>query len=271
MPTDLPALITAGNAVNATGIVDNGNGTVSLVGATTPIQTGDIVLQNVGGTGAPCSDCARTIVSRSVANIKIQDVTIEDTGVIGDQIGLVAAGDILTGNLSATQGVGSGKVFLQSTGGNIQVKTITAGTEGIEIDAAGQFRATDVLPFVGYQTALKNYPLADPDLVPFLVAKTGQTEAAVTAAIAASDNFIDQVSVPVPVSIRTIVGPIKIRYAGANTTPIAVANGVSIQGGDARFEVGPSTTVTTGDRFSPKNLANDFANFRRGSFQFAKK
>jgi filamentous hemagglutinin family protein len=259
-PTELPALITAGNTAGAIGVTANADGTVSLVGSSQPIKPGDVALQSLAEFDAfgACTICPNAVLTQADGTIQTQDIQVFYRGVDGGKIALVAGRDLLTGNLQTD--TGNGSVFLRTTGGDIQVKTIVAGTGGIEVDAAGLFRATDVLPTNGYKTVLRRYAETDAQLIPFIVGKTRQPEAAVSDAIANSNNFIGM-RIPTPVSIRTYLGSIKIRYGGASEPPIVVSEGVTLQGGNARFEVGSKRIAVLDETFIPDSPLNNWADF----------
>jgi filamentous hemagglutinin family protein len=259
-PTELPALITAGNTTGAIGVTANADGTVSLVGSSQPIKPGDVALQSLAEIDAFgfCTICPNAVVGQADGTIQTQDIRVFDRGVDAGKIALVAGRDLLTGNLHTD--TGNGSVLLRTTGGDIQVKTIIAGTGGIEVDAADMFRATDVLPTDGYKTVLRQYAGTDARLIPFIVGKTGQTEAVVTDAIANSNNLIGM-RIPTPVSIRTYLGPIKIRYGDASGPPIVVSDGVTLQGGNARFEVGSKRIAVLDETFIPDSPLSNWADF----------
>jgi len=105
--------------------------------------------------------------------------------------------------------------------------------------------------------------------VPFLVNKTGSTTANIVNAIAASSPFTEEVIVNTPVSISTYLGNITIRYAGGGTGT-TLTPGVTLQGGDAPFTIGPNASAGVGDAFTPDNPADNFSTFVTAPFSLVK-
>lgn len=172
-------------------------------------------------------------------------------------------------------------VKLTSTAGDVIVHSInsdsnfsTTLTGDIDITAGKLFKATGTLDilgsfFLGYRTGLENYSEVDSTLVPFLVNRAGATTASVVNTIVNSDRFTEQAIVNTPVSISTFLGNITIRYAGGGTST-TLTPGVTLQGGDAPFTVGPNVFAGAGDAFTPANPANNFSTFIANPFSLVK-
>ncbi|MGA7936005.1 MAG: filamentous hemagglutinin N-terminal domain-containing protein [Kovacikia sp.] len=169
---------------------------------------------------------------------------------------------------------GGGRVRLTSNAGNVTVHSISTAFNGtdsgdIDIAAAGLFRATGVISNF-YADRMDNYAKANPDLIAFLVAKTGDTAANIIAAIESSNPFLVQVSVPSPTSIRTYLGNIRIRYTNAASPPITASPGVTLQGGNAPFVIGPRVVSTGTDAYRPAQPTDNFSTFVANPFSLVK-
>jgi len=172
-------------------------------------------------------------------------------------------------------------VKLTANSGNVTVHSIRTEFGGgsairgdIDITAGGQFRATGTLDAIGlngYATGLKNYVLVDPNLVPFLVNKTGDTKANVEAAIQASNpaSGLQKMYVNTPISISAGIGTIRIRYGGGGPiTPLS--DGVTLEGGNTPFVIGPKVTPNPGDPYLIRDPANDYSTFVTTPFSLNK-
>ena len=173
-------------------------------------------------------------------------------------------------------------VKLTATLGDVVVHSIDSSilfgelSGDIDITAGALFKATGTLDSLGafnlgYSTGLKNYVLVDPNLVPFLVGKTGDTIANVKTAIQNSNpaNFNQKMDVNAPVSIRALIGTITIRYGGGGTlTPLST--GVTVEGGNTPFVIGSNVAAGIGDAYLPGNPADNFATFVANPFRLVK-
>ncbi|MDX2241977.1 MAG: filamentous hemagglutinin N-terminal domain-containing protein [Leptolyngbyaceae cyanobacterium bins.302] len=237
-------------AVNAAGTVFSGIAASGSVGRVT-----------VGTPGNP-----------SVPSIAAEYVDISAPS------GIVVNGPIVTDPGST---VPNGYVRLAATNGDVIVHSISSGQSsipdgpaGIDITAGGLFKATGTLDslgsaYLGYTTRMDNYLQTDPTLLPFLQNQTGDTATNITNAIEASDPFSVEVTVNVPVSLSTYLGPITIRYAGGGAAT-TLANQVVLQGGDAPFTLGPNVAPGAGAAFVPVNPADNFSTFVASPFALVK-
>jgi filamentous hemagglutinin family protein len=91
------------------------------------------------------------VVIDSRSSITTRDITQGDSSAAPISVDLLAVNNIKTGNILAanTFGLNDGlnsSVVLNSTAGDIVVKAISAGANGVDIRAFGLFQATDSLP-----------------------------------------------------------------------------------------------------------------------------
>jgi filamentous hemagglutinin family protein len=211
-PTALPALITGSPNTDATDLVVNPDGTVTLITAATTstqaprnltLQVGDIYINNLGNDiKAPQQlnlQAQGYLLSNRANRIETQN-PLGQPGLIqliGDRG--IDVGDIVT--QSTTERFNPGKVTLTSKLGNVLVDTIQSGDGGIAIDAHGVFQA---------RSTVSNPRLTD-----------------------------------VPLSLLSN-GTINIRYGSAPTTSaiIAVSSNFKLQGNGARFIIGPDRLGT---------------------------
>ncbi len=226
----LPTLLTGGGAGNANGLTVDGSGQVALTGSGVSITPGDIVTQDLVANG----------------------------------VTLAAAGSVKTGHILTSNDFISG-VRISATTGDVIVNSIDSGTLGIDIFAAGQFQARGTVTFSGYSTGMNRYIDFDPQLLPFLVSKTGATAAELEAVIRASNPFAVRVKSEVPVSVRSVVGEIRIRFGGGTGSPITLSDGVTLQG-ESPFVLGPRVTASSGDRYLPFDPTDTFATFATTPF-----
>lgn len=226
----LPNLLTGGGAGNANGLTVDGSGQVMLTGSGASITPGDVVTQDLVANG----------------------------------VTLAAAGSVKTGHILTSNDFVSG-VRISATTGDVIVNSIDSGTLGIDIFAAGQFQARGTVAFPGYSTGMDRYIDFDSQLLPFLVSKTGATAAELEAVIRASSPFAVRVQSQVPVSVRSIVGEIRIRFGGGTGSPITLSDGVTLQG-ESPFVLGPRVTAGSGDRYLPFDPTDNFATFATSPF-----
>lgn len=200
-------------------------------------------------------------------------------------IDVTTTGDLLIqGQVNVFDGFGvPAAVKLTSTQGNIFVQTISSGSGGVDINAAGLFQARAGTPRPN--VFLRANPTTDPELAAFFQSK-GITLAPNQFANVHYQFGNDGESLPVIYSIAAaqsnntpagaLNAPVTIRYGGATRTlvdsafPIVATDGtgtvtqgrILIQGGDGAFFLGPTTTgklvPSLNDAFLTKNAAGDF-------------
>jgi hypothetical protein len=154
--------------------------------------------------------------------------------------------------------------------GNIEVDSIKAGVLGlddgqtsqfsIDIFAGGTFKAIGTLAD-SYAYSLLN---ADASVFDFLASKTTSTPKQVRDAI--PGLFSTQLYVLSPVSIKSDLGKIRIRYAGGGGVENKPIDGVVLQGGTARFEAGAKATIGAGDPYIPLDPSKSFPDFINNPF-----
>ncbi len=157
--------------------------------------------------------------------------------------------------------------------GNIEVDSIKAGVLGlddgqtnqfsIDIFAGGTFKAIGTLSD-SYAYSLLN---ANDSVFDFLASKTASTPAQVKASI--PGLFSTQLYVLSPVSIKSDLGKIRIRYAGGGGVENKPLDGVILQGGTARFEAGAKATIGAGDPYIPLDPTKSFDNFIANPFNIS--
>ena len=281
-PDGSVSLVSSGARVNAGDVVvaaiasDPTNSSTQpravVISAANNLTTGDIQARSGGRalidlsargniqTGALSSDA---VVISAANNLTTGDIQARSGG--RALIDLSARGNIQTGALSSDGEESQSGIILSSTGGNITVNTLFAigsagGSRGIDIFAAGVFQAEGASG--SFSTGLQYYLLTDPDFLPFLANKTGATPADLTTILNATNPSNVRMTINAPVSIRTArQAPIRIRYAGGTGNVVTLANGITVQGGDAPFVIGPDTTPGVGDRYLPISPVSDYANF----------
>ncbi len=267
---NLPLLLTGSGLGNATGVTVNPDGSVSLIGSGLRVNAGDVVVSAIAVDPANLSTQPQAVVISAASNLTTGDIQARSTGQA--LIDLSARGNIQTGSLSSDGEDSQSGILLSSTGGNITVNTLfaigrTGGSRGIDIFAAGLFRAEGASG--SFSTALQYHLPTDSALLPFLESKTGATSADLTTAINATVPFNVRMSINAPVSIRTArESPIRIRYAGGTGNVVTLADGITIQGGDAPFVIGPDATANVGDRYLPTAPGSNYADFVANPFSF---
>ena len=260
---NLPLLLTGGGLGSATGVRLNPDGSVSLVSSGARVNAGDVVVAAIASDPTNSSTQPRAVVISAANNLTTGDIQARSAG--RALIDLSARGNIQTGALSSDGEESQSGIILSSTGGNITVNTLFAigsagGSRGIDIFAAGVFQAEGASG--SFSTGLQYYLLTDPDFLPFLANKTGATPADLTTILNATNPSNVRMTINAPVSIRTArQAPIRIRYAGGTGNVVTLANGITVQGGDAPFVIGPDTTPGVGDRYLPISPVSDYANF----------
>ena len=260
---NLPLLLTGGGLGSATGVRLNPDGSVSLVSSGARVNAGDVVVAAIASDPTNSSTQPRAVVISAANNLTTGDIQARSGG--RALIDLSARGNIQTGALSSDGEESQSGIILSSTGGNITVNTLFAigsagGSRGIDIFAAGVFQAEGASG--SFSTGLQYYLLTDPDFLPFLANKTGATPADLTTILNATNPSNVRMRINAPVSIRTArQAPIRIRYAGGTGNVVTLANGITVQGGDAPFVIGPDTTPGVGDRYLPISPVSDYANF----------
>ena len=260
---NLPLLLTGGGLGSATGVRLNPDGSVSLVSSGARVNAGDVVVAAIASDPTNSSTQPRAVVISAANNLTTGDIQARSGG--RALIDLSARGNIQTGALSSDGEESQSGIILSSTGGNITVNTLFAigsagGSRGIDIFAAGVFQAEGASG--SFSTGLQYYLLTDPDFLPFLANKTGATPADLTTILNATNPSNVRMTINAPVSIRTArQAPIRIRYAGGTGNVVTLANGITVQGGDAPFVIGPDTTPGVGDRYLPISPVSDYANF----------
>ncbi len=215
---------------------------------------------------APKEDKVAIQISTS-QDIKVGNITVP-TGAI----------DLLSTNGNIKTGaIRSGNAGLPTTItapiGNIEVDSIKAGVLGlddgqtsqfsIDIFAGGTFKAIGTLAD-SYAYSLLN---ANDSVFDFLASKTASTPSQVKAAI--PGLFSTQLYVLSPVSIRSDLGKIRIRYAGGGGVENKPIDGVVLQGGTARFEAGAKATAGTGDAYIPLDPSKSFSDFINNPFNIS--
>ena len=256
---------TAGGA-----FIMNNSDTIQSTGGAVTISADNITAGNIG------SEPTKVVLS-SKGNLTVGNINVRvlNGGQPGDGISLSAVGNIEAGNLSMRSDKQGSAIVLSSTNGNITVKTIAVNPGDIDITAAGLFRATETFPNSKYSSTLKQYASQDPELIPFLVGKTGLTTQQVLGILnPIAGNLTIVASVPAPISIRSssnfqdYEGSITIRYGGGSS--IQYQGNALTSSGNAPFVIGPHITPVAGDKFVPTNPANNFANFAAAPFSLTK-
>lgn len=165
---NLPTLLTGSGLISATGIVQNSDGSVSLVGSSLPIEAGGVAMSAIsapaGGSNVRIQ-AAGDVEIRMLGDVRVGDVdgravtvatngsiqtgNIKARGYITDDAGrlvgvnLNSRGDIQTGHIEATESVN-----LNSSQGNIVVRSIdtratnTSSVVEVNITTPGLFQAT---------------------------------------------------------------------------------------------------------------------------------
>ncbi len=234
----LPELLTGGSGGNATGLTVNSQGQVELTGSNVLVGNGDVVVNKIGrdsfmhGGSVTMSAPGKIITGDIRTRAGSVDLSATDN---------ITTGNIHTGGLSYA---GYSSVKLTSTNGNIVVKTIDAGAQGIDIRAAGLFQAIGSVDNGGFIDGYITSPNANPSLSSFLDSKGIQVNPNQLVRI----KFAD--ALPISIIGRPAGGsnnaPITIRYGDASrtlidqTVPIGSGTGrILVQGGNAGFYSGP--------------------------------
>ncbi len=209
----------------------------------------------------PISTSAIIIDSRS-------SITTGDISAISSSVDLSAVNDIKTESIDAALSFGTSggfntSVVLNSTAGNIVVKNISAGPNGVDVRAFGLFQATgfkeeefvadEVIPVSGTQVRQflndKNILEEDAQVDPDQTIRVNLAELLPTSIIA-------RPNVPVFRPDNSLNAPVFIRYGDASRTlinqtvnvsqssnPSAVSTSrILVQGGNAGFYGGPKTS-----------------------------
>jgi len=206
-----------------------------------------------------------------------------------DGIDMAAPGNITTGNLNSSisdNTLDYGRIQLIS-GGDITVSAIDAGAGGVDVTAAGSFRA------LGYNTALLEtfVPLrGNTELIDYLISQ------GVPANLFDDPNLVaefisirpgsqngtfdptrtDNIQFPITIQARPdsevitssgFTAPIVIRYGGAGSTLVdnqfsveGRPGRITIQGSGESFVIGPAT-IPVEPALVPEDLADTFAAF----------
>ncbi|MEW6498260.1 MAG: filamentous hemagglutinin N-terminal domain-containing protein [Cyanobacteriota bacterium] len=267
----LPELLTGGSGGNATGLAVNSQGQVELTGSNVQVENGDVVVNKIGRDSSILDGGSVTISAPG-------KIITGDIRTTAGSVDLSATGNITTGNIS-TGGLSYAaysSVKLTSTNGNIVVKTIDAGANGVDIRAAGLFQATSSVDNGGFVDGYITSPNANPSLGAFLDSKGIQVNPNQSVRI----KFAD--ALPISIIARPAGGfntaPITIRYGEASRTLIdqtlPIGSGTSrilVQGGNAGFYSGSKISgrvVPGNDEFvlndgtsyvpiTPDNYTND--------------
>ncbi len=229
------------------------------------IKSGSVNLGNIKAFAAKEDKIAIQIATSQ--DIKVGNLTVP-TGAIDL---LSTNGNIKTGAIrSGNAGI---PTKLTAPIGNIEVDSIKAGVLGIDegqkdqfsidIFAGGTFKAIGTLAD-SYAFSLLN---ANDSVFDFLANKTASTPAQVKAAI--PNLFSTQLYVLSPVSIKSDLGRIRIRYAGGGGAENKPFDGVVLQGGTARFEAGAKATIGAGDPYIPLDSTQSFNNFIADPFNIS--
>jgi filamentous hemagglutinin family protein len=207
-----------------------------------PSSPGSITVGNINTSG---DGTYGGIVSISA----VGDVEFQDIETNGGNVEITGAS--ITGGKIDAYALNNNSVTLTSTEGNIVVETITAGRT-IDITASGLFQATGVFEssFLGQPQLVTPTQLQDnPDLLQFLLDKTGLPDEASLLEELDNNSFFIYRPTPLPVSLEVRTGgSITIRHNGASGSD---TDPISIQGGDAPFLVGPNVFLGDGEPFVP--------------------
>ncbi|MEP0832358.1 filamentous hemagglutinin N-terminal domain-containing protein [Microcoleus sp. AS-A8] len=234
----LPELLTGGSGGNATGLTVNSQGQVELTGSNVLVGNGDVVVNKIGRDSFMHGG---SVTMSAPGKIITGDIRTTAGSVDLSATGNITTGNIHTGGLSYA---GYSSVKLTSTNGNIVVKTIDAGANGIDIRAAGLFQAIGSVDNGGFIDGYITSPNANPSLSSFLDSKGIQVNPNQLVRI----KFAD--ALPISIIGRPAGGsnnaPITIRYGDASRTLIdqtfPIGSGTSrilVQGGNAGFYSGP--------------------------------
>jgi filamentous hemagglutinin family protein len=206
---------------------------------------GNINVQDAVSTGSG------PVILAAPGNITLGTAAVPTSGNVltaGGSVGLFAGGnlttrDINTGGLSGALG---SSITLNTTSGDIVVRTVDGGGGGIDIRSAGAFRAIGADPETFFDIRINN-----PSLIDFLVEQGYSREQLIAAGVPSRASF------PVSVIARPGVGnaPISIRTGNAAQT-IANSGRINIQvDSNQPFVLGPAFTGNTA--FVPLDPANN--------------
>jgi filamentous hemagglutinin family protein len=242
------------------------NDKIDIVTGRVTILSGTVNLGSIQATAPQDDQIGIQIVTNQ--DIKVGNLTVP-TGAISL---LSTNGNIKTGKLES--GNNGATTTITAPIGNIEVDSIKAGSLtlpsgngnnlALDIFAGGTFRAIGIIKD-NYSYSLLN---ADNSVFDFLATKTGKLPSEVKAAI--PGFFSTQFYVLSPVSIAVDIGDIRIRYAGGGGIENKPIKGVTLQGGDARFELGAKSTLGAGDPYKPLDPNDSFSNFIAAPFDIAK-
>lgn len=256
----VPANITVGDidtaAANGTVILEApGNittGAINASGFTGDVDSGAVAIASGG--------------SVTVAN-EVDGLTKPATIVTpGQPITISAEDDILVGALD-TNGFGNNSsVTLVSEAGDIQIDYIDTGSGGIDITAAGAFRAVDSFDSNAFDPPDGAFFSNDPALVDFLVAQGYDREAVLAGNVFLEPSILllSLITRPNDAPPGELNGPITIRYGDATreivNEPVdilGVPSQILILGDSTQpFIVGPASVS-----FTPSDPANNLEPF----------
>lgn len=248
------------NATN--GIIESidPNDQISVHGGPLGISASTLKLGNLSRSGSTTKEVGIRIAANN--DIQVGNVTSVGSIEILSSNGNIKAGDIRSINIVPTK--------LIANIGNIELNSLSAGTldseiisgtnvkQVLDVFAGGTFRVTGTLGNE-YSFSLKN---ASAPVFDFILAKTGKTFDQIKADNGISpDTTGPRLYIPAPVSIRVTLGSFRIRYAGGADPTNTTIPGLTLQGGNSRFEIGGKRSTLAGDPYKlrdPNKTFNDF-------------
>ncbi len=279
-PTKLLQLLNGGNVTIAANTAIAVNQTVD---ATPNPNPGNLALTATTiNVNAPISINGTLTLTGAVSNSNNRIINLASTG------NLLIQGAV---NVSDSIGVPAA-VKLTSTQGNIFVQTISSGSGGVDINAAGLFQARAGADRVN--VFLRERSEDSPDLSNFLQAKGITLAAGQFVSVHYQFGVAANESLPVVYSIAaaqsnsapagSLNAPVTIRYGGATRTlidsnfPIVATDGsgtvtqgrILVQGGNGAFFVGPTVTgklvPAIADVFLTKDVGGNFIPVNAATF-----
>jgi filamentous hemagglutinin family protein len=239
------------------------NDKISFNGGPLNISASTLKLGNLEQSSGSSNQVAIKLTATN--DIQVADIDAQGAIEISTSAGNIKAGAISSSNFQIP-------TKLTATTGNIEVNSIKAGIlgAGLLTDIVLDVFAGKTVRVIGsrsnsFDFSLKN---ADDQTFNFLATKTVKTVDEVKASLPSGTN--PRLSIPTPVSILVNGGSLRIRYAGGGGIERTVSEGVTLQGGDNRFEIGAKSTPGNGDPYTPLNNSDTFNTFITTPFSIVK-
>lgn len=208
---DTLANVTVGSIDTSNNVSESGGGGTVIIEA-----PGDISVGNIETTGSFSGDTGTVSLISGGSISLITEENVSASIITNERsIELIANDSITTGSLDTTDFGGDSSVTLLARTGDIQVGFIDAGSGGIDVNAAGSFRAIDSFSSISFQGTIVNHP----ELVNFLVRQGYDKDEVLNGKVQLSD-FQLQVSLFARPDTDLFSGgiynaPITINYGGA--------------------------------------------------------